>query len=109
MLYQAAEFGKYFADLKNLFTRGSGSVYERLFKLYVASRHMDQMFLKRHVRPDATTTVWITNDGLACADASVTFAVLREELIGHRKIARYFAEELPKQVQEKAKGSKLPP
>jgi hypothetical protein len=100
MLYQSACFGARIVGKKQPFESENGSVIKRIYRIYVSSKHMDEMFLKRHIRADATTLVWITNEGLECVDALATFAELREELVGHQEIARQIGQELPKRAQQ---------
>ncbi len=100
MLYQSALFAARLVDEKVLYKQGDGSFFERMNKLYTASKHMVERIEQGRIPVDATTGVWLTNDGIECEDASVNFAELREALIERQGMARYVAEELPKQVQE---------
>ncbi|HXV25493.1 MAG TPA: hypothetical protein VED46_14690 [Alphaproteobacteria bacterium] len=42
--------------------------------------------------PDYTTAVWLTNTGLECAQAAVTFEELTEELRNCHEFAEFLAE-----------------
>lgn len=53
---------------------------ERLYKLYVDSKHMDQMINGGKLPTEATAAIWITNSGLESNRAVVTFDELFEML-----------------------------
>lgn len=68
--------------------------------MYNISHHMDKVIAKGEVlSPHHTTHVWLANDGLKCdekaATLTISFAELREELIGMRELVRQIVEELP--------------
>lgn len=91
--YQAYEL---FAKSINepLFTKGGGSrlfdtgaALERMHDVYVDSKHMDQMISGDKLPLEATTTVWITNDGLESARSYLSFADLHELLKDLHRVA----------------------
>jgi hypothetical protein len=60
----------------NLFSKGDGSVFERLNSLYNKGRHFDPQDLPA----GDLHALWITNDGLRTREDAVTFEEMREAL-----------------------------
>lgn len=63
------------------------SEMERLQKLYVDSKHMDQMIDGRKIPTEATAAIWITNDGLESARSKVSFGEMVELLTSMAQLA----------------------
>ena len=59
-----------------LYDKHDGSSAERLQILYVDSKHMDRMIDGRKIPAEATSAIWITNDGLESSRAALSFAEL---------------------------------
>lgn len=54
---------------KNMFTRGDGSVLERLSLLYGRAKHVEKAVTTAgQLRESGTLPVWLTNDGLRSTD-----------------------------------------
>jgi len=60
------------------FEEGDGSIMEKVERLYVDSKHMDQMIEGGKVPNEATCAIWITNTGLESKRASLQFDELGE-------------------------------
>lgn len=56
----------------------TNSLEERLHKLYVDSKHMDRMIDGGRMPIKATSSIWITNDGLGGSRVAVSY----DELLG---------------------------
>lgn len=69
--------------------RNSKCKYERLYDVYIDSKHMDGMIKGRKLPDDAMCAVWITNYGLASARSSISF----EELTSIMKVMAIKAEQ----------------
>jgi hypothetical protein len=75
------------ASNKQLFDKSDGSKEERLNKIYNTSKHMHERIEKGQMPEKATTAVWITNSGLECIDAALSFGELEELLVWTRETA----------------------
>ena len=73
LLYQAFDLGRKALNAQ-LFTKGDGSVYERLNLIYNRSKHADPQTLPG----DQLHVVWIRNEGLCTDGTSLTFDELRD-------------------------------
>jgi hypothetical protein len=62
------------------FQKNDKSDNERLHKIYIFSKHMDKMIADNRLPTDATAAIWITNVGLECKSAKITFDELFEIL-----------------------------
>jgi len=87
MTYQANDFGRKALSYP-LFAPRDGSVLQRLNELYNISRHADlERLTDGHIHP-----VWLTNEGVHCATASLEYSefenVLRELASIASQIAR---------------------
>ncbi|MSQ51526.1 MAG: hypothetical protein EXR28_06525 [Betaproteobacteria bacterium] len=60
---------------------------ERLQKLYVDSKHMDQMIDGGKLPTEATAAIWITNEGLESSRAKLSFEELVEMLLQMRRLS----------------------
>lgn len=82
----------------NLFKRGEGSAWERLHGLYThGTKHSSEQY-DAVARPELPTTIWLTNQGIACiSGAEVTYLELSEIIIANNDLF-YF---LQKRVREK--------
>jgi len=67
------------------FTKGDGSMRERLYALYCRSRHADEAIARGDFVEDSPLCVWLTNDGLRSTDAELAFSEIVEML---RDLAR---------------------
>lgn len=74
--YQAQALGAALVDPKKPLFEDDSSPCGRLWKVYVHSRHADDLFDSAQVVPEQSLTVWLTNDGLACAGATVRYVEL---------------------------------
>jgi hypothetical protein len=66
---------------ENVFDQNSDSVAEKLHTVYIDSKHMDRMIAGSKLPDEATTGVWITNDGLASARGEISFVSLHKILL----------------------------
>lgn len=73
--YQALELFATASNL-NVFDKKDGSREERLYQLYIKSKHMDRMIEAGHIPTEATATIWITNEGMECSGATLSFEEL---------------------------------
>jgi hypothetical protein len=64
------------AGRKNVFDRKDGSKEERLHRLYIQSKHMDQMIDGGQIPTEATAALWITDQGLECKGGALLFEEL---------------------------------
>jgi len=71
---------------KQVFMPGNMGKLERLQKLYVDSKHMDQMIDGNRIPEEATSAIWITNNGLESKRAKLTFDEL-VELDGYKLVS----------------------
>ena len=74
-------------------------------KLYDVSRHMDERIDRREVlAKEATTHVWLVNEGIECNDRSalvtITFSELRQELIEMREAVSTIVQKLPGLIEQ---------
>jgi hypothetical protein len=71
MLAQLWQAHEYILKLQGakLFESGDGSDFQRLHRLHCSSKHLEiESLAEGHLHP-----VWITNDGLSCSDASLSW------------------------------------
>jgi hypothetical protein len=96
-LYQAATL---LACIKPgpLFKKGDGSSMERLNAIYNRSKHFEEGATFTGTAP--ATPIWLTNEGLECSDAALTFTELHEMIVDLTKCAEAIATEIPKKMQE---------
>jgi hypothetical protein len=71
--YQALELLATGAGSKKLFDEGDNSKEERLYRLHIRSKHMDRMIESGQIPTEATAALWITNQGLECSRAALSF------------------------------------
>jgi hypothetical protein len=74
-LWQGLDLGRRALD-RDLFSKGDGSVFERLNWLYNKGRHFDPQDLPT----GDLHALWITNDGLRAREHAVTFEEMRDAL-----------------------------
>src|SRR5581483_5696116 len=60
----------------DVFDNNDGSKEERLYRLYVRSKHMDKMIESGQIPIEATSALWLTNDGIECSVASLSLEEL---------------------------------
>ena len=77
--YQGFELLKT-ASRNMLYQPNDDSEMERLQKLYVVSKHTDQMIHGGKIPTEATAPLWITNQGLESARSSISFVELADLL-----------------------------
>lgn len=63
-------------DTKTVFTRGDGSVEQRLHTLYTGGKHHETKISEGDAPPLGTVPVWLYNEGLRSKDAELTFIEL---------------------------------
>jgi hypothetical protein len=95
MLWQAYNFVKQFTGM-NPYENGDNSQYERLAKIYNASRYFNPDLPSNYLHH-----IWISNDGLYSADYSLSFEELRECLEEIGQFADSISSEL-KPIEEKS-------
>jgi hypothetical protein len=71
-----------------MFDKSDGSKEQRLNEIYNTSKHMDERIDKGQMPAEATSAVWITNSGLECGDATLSFVELEELLAWLRSAAQ---------------------
>jgi len=86
------------ASGEKLYEPNDKSEMERLPKLYVDSKHMDQMIDGGKIPPEATAALWITNQGLESARSSVSFVELAELLAAMGQFADKLSKLEPRAV-----------
>ncbi len=79
--YQAFMLARNLLDESKLFTSGDRSPLEQLHRLYNRSKHAENAIATGQLPSGGTLPIWITNDGLECTDAGLTFAQLGELLL----------------------------
>lgn len=63
-----------------IFESGDGSVEQRVNTLYNAAKHVETRITNGQLPEDSTSPVWMTNRGLECTDASLTYEETGEVL-----------------------------
>lgn len=71
-----------------LFERADGSPEQRLNVLYNDSKHMNERIEQGEMPTEATSAIWITNQGLESKGATLLFEELREMLVGMECLAK---------------------
>jgi hypothetical protein len=89
--YQALELLATAGKTK-VFDPKDGSKEERLHRLYIQSKHMDRMIDGGQIPTQATAALWITNQGLECKGAALSF----EELLSLMNWIGEIAERIAK-------------
>ncbi|MCC7427865.1 MAG: hypothetical protein IT557_13235 [Alphaproteobacteria bacterium] len=77
------------------FERRDGSVDQRINSLYGASKHMEGPIAEGQTPDNLRSLVWLTNDGVASTDASITYREIQEQIIECRAIATELCVSLP--------------
>lgn len=95
--YQAFEIVRKWIG-QDLFTKGDGSILERLNLVYNRSKHADKAIFANQLPPDATMPIWLTNDGVQADGVLLTYGdmsnILKELTVIARKLSN---PEPPKQ------------
>lgn len=65
--------------------------YERLHTLYIDSKHTDEMIDGKKIPVEATTSLWITNEGLESGRGRVSFREFENMLIEMAEFAKQLA------------------
>lgn len=78
----------------------------RLKLIWNRAKHFDDDIEKRknNTTEDITAPVWLTNDGIECTRATVTFDELHAVLLELLSGLRFYAEELPAKYQERQRA-----
>jgi hypothetical protein len=84
---------------KQIFTKGDGSLEERLNALYNRMKHVEDSITLGRIQDGATVPVWLTNDGLISVDNVLTYVETAEVLREIAKWAEVFSD--PREAQEK--------
>jgi hypothetical protein len=71
--YQGLELLATGSRLRKPFDERDNSKEERLYRLYIRSKHMDRMIESGQIPTDATAALWITNQGFECSKAALSF------------------------------------
>lgn len=66
---------------KKRFEASFQSKLDRVRKIYNASKHMDQRISDGKLPEKGTCAIWITNNGIECNNAAITFVELKDILI----------------------------
>jgi hypothetical protein len=74
------------------YTRGEGSVEERLNNLYNSMKHAESRISSGQIPEGALVPVWLINEGLTSSDALLTFAETGEILEGIANWADVFVD-----------------
>jgi hypothetical protein len=98
-------------DKPSPFSRGDGSVLERMDRVYNASKHADEFIANgRRFAPDSTLPVWLVNTGLQSMDCLLSFAELADEIESLGRIAKQLSALEPRAADSgSSKGEFLPP
>jgi hypothetical protein len=83
------------------FTQSDGSSMDRLNMIYNRSKHFEEG--ATFAGPAPATPVWLTNEGLECSDAALSFIELHELIVDQTNCAEAIAIGIPKKVQEMRK------
>jgi hypothetical protein len=90
----------------SFFKPGDKSAYDRLRILFNRVKHFDEDI--DTLEPTSTDMLlrplWLTNDGLECKQGVLSFAEFLELIIAAFDDAKYFAVELPQQIQQRRKA-----
>lgn len=99
-LYQAAQLTRPITK-EQLFENNDGSPEQRLNVIYNRSKHFDEPVGSL---PPAVP-VWLTNEGLECSSAALSFAELHGIILDITKCCECVAVDLPRKVEEKRKAA----
>jgi hypothetical protein len=76
-----------------VFKLGDNSDLERISKLNNVAKHFNAIQAEQ-----TSTPIWITDVGLKCADAVLTFDELHENVMALSEVARQTIVEIPKEA-----------
>lgn len=76
---------------EKVFEKNALSEYERLHTLYIDSKHTDEMIDGGKFPLEATTSLWITNEGLESGRGRVSFREFEKMLIEMAEFAKQLA------------------
>jgi hypothetical protein len=81
---------------------------ENLRKIWNRSKHFDQDLTAatQRVTPDITAPVWLTNEGIECTTATITFRELETALGDLLANLKFVAEDLPRKAAERRQAEK---
>ena len=79
----------------NVFEKGDGSLLERIHKIYVDSKHMDEMIDGGKTPNKATAAIWLTNEGIESARSAITYEELASTLSNLNNVAKQAAKITP--------------
>ena len=80
---------------KKRFEASFQSKLDRVRKIYNASKHMDQRISDGKLPEKGTCAIWITNNGIECNNAAITFVELKDILIGLSNLANKISNLTP--------------
>jgi len=80
---------------KKRFEASFQSKLDRVRKIYNASKHMDQRIRDGELPEKGTCAIWITNTGIECNNAAITFVELKDILIELSKLANKISNLTP--------------
>lgn len=104
--YQACELVAKASQVK-VFEPKVGDHYEQLHCLYIDSKHMDEMIKGGLMPADATTALWITNEGLESQRGKLSFSEFESVLAEMSKFANTLSMP-PKLLVDLVLGSGAP-
>ena len=93
-LYQAYLLLKSATKLK-LFKKDDNSELDRVNKIYNVSKHMYERIENGKLPEKGTCAIWITNNGIECNNAAITFVELKDILIELSKLANKISNLTP--------------
>ncbi len=73
---------------KEVYEKKEKSIFKKLNSLYIKSKHMAEMIYGDDFPTKASALIWITNEGLECRRAKLSFEELFELLVNMEKFAR---------------------
>lgn len=99
----------------NVFEKGDGSAWERLYSLYTHGTKHSSEWYDAITRPEIPTTMWLTNQGVACiSGVEVTYLELSEIIVANNDLFYFIQEAAREKLIEKrgnranlAQGGKL--
>jgi hypothetical protein len=72
---------------QKVYEPGHGSAEEKLYTIYVDSKHMDRMIHGEKLPAEATAGIWITNSGIESSRGALSFVELHRLLYDMRNLA----------------------
>ena len=85
--YQAYMLGKNMAGEEKLFDKKDNTPLQRLNSIYNKTKHIDDLISKGQLPENWTIPIWLTNEGLECTEARLSFEEFADMLIELSNIA----------------------